>query len=275
MNLLLLVIICLFFNVAQSDYNPLTMNIFSGYKSRYNLYKSFFKLLLPLYYAVDPKVASSDKATKVVYFLLCYLACIAYFCLTIFFEPPKSHFSFSFQKTVLDWLLFGIGFSAFIQVTYDKGAVVHTDNTALLYLLVLICFTIFVVYRLERYRCVWFLSHKNPSKMTRAENFCRYVYSLMVLIERSDDSFFRTQLHTAFKNFHASIRGAGKSFLDCTKQAEKLITEGRLESSRPQEPRVQAVLLPLPARADQKNAACLPQRLLHRPAALFLPEQQA
>ena len=160
---------------------------------------------------------------------MCYLLCIAYFCLTIFFEPPKSHFSFSFQKTVLDWLLLGISFSAFIQVTYDKGNVVHTDNTALLYLLVLICVIVFMVFRLEKYRCTWFLSHRNPTKMTHADNFCRYVYSLMVLIERSDDPFFKTQLHTTFKNFHASIRGAGKGFADCMKQAEKIISEGNLK----------------------------------------------
>jgi hypothetical protein len=204
------------------------MSIFSSYKSRYNLYKMFFKLLLPLYSAIDPKVPSVEQASRVVYFLLCYLVCIAYFCLGIFFEPPKSHFSFSFQKTALDWLLFGIGFSAFIQVTYDKGEVIHTDNTSLLYLLVLICVIIFMVYRLERYRCMWFLAHKNPARMTHADNFCKYVYSMMVLIERSDNPLFRTQLHTTLKNFHASIRGTGKNFLDCTKQSEKLITEGSL-----------------------------------------------
>lgn len=152
-----------------------------------------------------------------------YLLVMSFFCFSVFFLPPKPTFSYSYQHTALEWTVLGLGISAFIQVQFDIGLVINTDNTSIIYLLMIALILLYVVYILEKRRLVWFLLGKNPTMIKSSDEFSKYVYCLIVLIERSDDVYYKNQLHTVLKSFHASLSTTSKLNKDWLKDVEQLI----------------------------------------------------
>ena len=76
----------------------------------------------------------------------------------------------------------------------------------------------------ERRRCLPYLSAAwSPDRMS--VDLTKYVYTLVVLIERSSDGFYRDQLQCEFNSF-LRINNTKAYFADVQSQLETLLTTG-------------------------------------------------
>jgi len=169
--------------------------------------------------------ASILKGSPTVYsFLVCVAFAITW--LLGFLQPPSPNYSFNFQSSLLCVFSFYFSLSVYFSQLIDSGKL--PDNLSLLYLLTCLCLISFIHYFTERHKLALYLNNK----ILRQAADCRWLpalYSLVVLLDRSDAAAHRIRLKVYLKSLDCS--SLTESFRDnsIVDLLHKIILSSRLE----------------------------------------------
>lgn len=104
-----------------------------------------------------------------------------------------------------DSLLCLLTFSSIVQQYKPITSDSKPDNLALIYTFVALLLSAFITYLLEEYRLKRHL-RKEFSKLSSTAELAKYTYCLIVLIERSDSSTYRSLLQTVAHQMISATR---------------------------------------------------------------------
>lgn len=218
--LLILVIIQIWaFFLLGEDLNLFNNSSFTSYQSFYNIIRNLFKASLPVYFVFAPKVKSGDQASASAVYLGILLA--IYCCLQLieWFQPVKVNFYLGVQLRVMDHLYFWLTLCALTQVSYDNNS--KPDNISLIYVAVGLVAVLYMAYYLEVRKCLPYALINLREKKTQT-NFSRYLFTLCVVIERSNEDFYRDVIIFAFRSLYLDFK-ALPAFADLTQSTKDLL----------------------------------------------------
>lgn len=137
------------------------------------------------------------------YYLLLLAASHFLFVVLDYLNPPRPNFYVGFQLRYMDALYLWITLSVSVQVGYDANRV--PDNLSLIYCCVGAFFLVFIVYFWEKRRCLAFLS-ADFGRLRLDHRASQYVFSLLLLVERGTDDYYRDLLCCALSGLLAHCR---------------------------------------------------------------------
>ena len=136
-----------------------------------------------------------QKGTSI-YYLLILAASHGFFIILDYCYPPRPSFYLGFQLRSMDMIYFWITCSTSIQVGYDDDD--SPNNLSLIYCALGCLFWVFIVYFYEKRRCLSFLS-VNFGRLNLDNSINKYLFSMLVLIERASQDYYKDLLFQALK----------------------------------------------------------------------------
>ena len=145
--------------------------------------------------------------------------------LDFYLKPPSLNFNFSLQNSFLNSL--PLLFSLISLTLLRNSSIDSSSQFVMIFVGSIILLALFIVYFYEKRRCLSFLS-VNWARTRLRVDVAKYLYSLIILIERSDQACYRDQLQFEFNSF-LTINAKKACFPAVMPLLETLLTNSSIE----------------------------------------------
>jgi len=193
--LCLTILLSLASNTILVDLNPFSRSPIAQFKSiGHSIFKDLFKVALPIYlefFSGREYPSLYLTALTILYFL---------FYLHASLLPARPQVSFGFIFQLVDATLAWLSLCVAIQTGYDKGSV---HNLTLANCLLGILFIPLLVFNKQKYQLLRYI-HSPLSNNPSPESFLRYIYSMIIVAEKSANKRDRFDLHAAIQVYNSS-----------------------------------------------------------------------
>jgi hypothetical protein len=192
--LCLTILLSLAANTIVLDLNPFSKSPIAQFKSLgHSILKDLFKMLLPLYL----EFTSGREYTSIYLAALTLVYLGFYVHASLLPDRPQMAFGFIFQT--IDATMAWLSLCVAIQTGYDKGSI---HNLTLANCLLGVLLIPLLVYNKQKFQLLRFI-HAPLSNNPSEGHFLRYIYSMILVAEKSANKRDRFDLHAAIQVYNS------------------------------------------------------------------------